>query len=77
MNGTLYYMSKDNLGKDYKETIGNITLNVVEGAESRLATAQKIDTFARAVCGLTSNIYQDSFVEYSYDIQNVIEEEEG
>lgn len=76
MTGALYYMSKDQESKDYKENIGNITLNVVEGANSRLATAQKIDTFARAVCALTTNTFQDSFVEYSYSINEVIIEEQ-
>ena len=74
MIGTFYYTSKDQLSKDIKETIGDVDLDVSEGAAQRLANAQKIDTFARAINALTTNTYQDSFIEYSFSINDVLTE---
>lgn len=74
MIGTFYYTSKDQLAKDIKETIGEVNLDVSEGSAQRLANAQKIDTLARAINGLTTNTYQNSFVEYSFSINDVLAE---
>lgn len=75
MIGTFYYTCQDQLQKSYKETIGEVNLDVSEGAAQRVANAQKIDTLARAINALTYNVYQDSFVEYSYSINEVIDSE--
>lgn len=74
MIGTFYYTAKDQLGKDYKETLGDVDLSVTEDSASRTTDAQKLDTFARAVCNLTNNTYVDSFVEYSYSIDEILAE---
>lgn len=76
MNGTMYYMAKDQQGKDYKEPVGEITLSVVEGADNRLANAQKIDTLARGINNLSTNTFQSAYVDYSYNINDVIIEEQ-
>lgn len=75
MVGTFYYNSKDQYGKDIKEVIGDISLSIVEGAENRLENAQKIDALGRAIAGLTTNTYMNGKVDYSYDVQDVIDEE--
>lgn len=74
MYGTMYYMSKDQMGKDYKETIGSVNLDVTETAAQLNANAQKIDTLARAICALTTNTFQNSFVEYTRDINEILSE---
>lgn len=74
MVGALYYYTKDQLGKDYREPVGDISLSVVEGDEDRVTNAQKIDTLVRAINNLSTNTFTAAYVDYSYNIDEILDE---
>ena len=69
--GVLSYTCVDQMGKEYKETIGTITLDLTN-TETRLANAQKIDTFTRAVNSLSTNTYRDAEVVTTESINDIL-----
>lgn len=76
MIGTLKIKSKDQIDKDYTENLGDIDATNLYSADSstRLAFAQQIDTFTRAVTNLTTNTYNDAIVEIKESINDIIAE---
>ncbi len=74
MIGKLTYTSYDSLNKEYKEPLGYTNLDLSENAQNRVANAQKIDDFVRAVNALTTNTFKDSEVTYTYNVTDIIVE---
>ena len=60
-NRTLIIKSTDNLGNEMQKSMTHANPN---------ATAANIDTFARAITGLTKNTYGDTLIQ---DVQSVNE----
>lgn len=73
MVSVLSYYSINALNKEYKETMGDINLNLTDTA-TRLTNAQKIDAFTRAVCNLTTNTYKDAEVVTTQSINEILAE---
>lgn len=74
MLGKLTYSSYDTLNKEYKEPLGYVNLDLSENVQDRVAKAQKIDDFVRAVNALTTNTFKDSEVTYTYNVTDIIVE---
>lgn len=71
--GVLSYTCVSNLGKEYKETLGEIDLDLTDES-TRLTNAQKLDTLCRAVNDLTYNVYKDAEVVTTESINEIIAE---
>lgn len=72
MIGKLSYTSNDSYGKEYKEPLGYINLDLTDNAQSRETNAGKVDAFTRAVCALTLNTYKDAEVSYNYSVNEIL-----
>lgn len=65
INRTLIVKSTDNLGKQYEKSLTSANPN---------ATAANIDTFAKALVGLSTNTYSDTIVREEYSVNEEIGE---
>lgn len=71
--GELSYKSLDGLGKEYREPLGSVSLDLMS-TDVRVANAQKIDTFTRAVNALTKNNFKGAEVVYTADVTAILAE---
>lgn len=71
--GELSYKSLDALGKEYREPLGSVSLDLMS-TDVRVANAQKIDTFTRAVNNLTKNNFKGAEVVYTADVTAILAE---
>lgn len=67
----------DQLNNPVNENLGTINKQLYDGAAGRGTNANEVDTWVRAVAGLTTNTYIDSTITYEYSLTAIIEEEEG
>lgn len=65
VNRTLIVKSTDNLGKQYEKSLSAANPN---------ATAANIDTFAKALVGLSTNTYSDTVVRDEFSVNEEIGE---
>lgn len=72
--GTLKITSTNTYGNTITENFGKFDPDYLINSETRATVATQIDSFGRAVIGLTTNSYTDAIVEVKFSINEILEE---